>query len=438
MDESMPAILAELEKQISQVQPRLSEKRRPFIIEFAGTPKSGKTTTISAIHQFLKRNSVNVRTFQERASVAPLVDKGTAFFNTWVTCATLNGIIEALEDEKLDVLILDRGLFDGLVWIDWQEKTHRVSEEEAKGFRSFVLTPRWRGLVDLVFVMHCDAATSLEREHSKQITLRHGAIMNVATLAQLRSHYLEAARRYKDQFKSIRVINNSGGREMKMVADVAKRILDWLGRFTDEEVLCVPRRSVEGQVRLSETKVVRPNWKAVSRLVNRRGTYVKRSIAETSDELLQVVPVCIIRNGDRFLTNVRHEPGESLHEAFGNWAGGHVRKQDLDHARSKWASVMTGLRRELHEELSLEDLPRLQPIGIVHSSEDKRAARHIGIVFEVVFSDPANIAAFDNKTIRERPDRYVKTSWMERKELSRNLASQRDWSKAISSFLVQA
>src|SRR5260370_36090094 len=191
-------------------------------------------------------------------------------------------------------------------------------------------------------------------------------------------------------------------------------------------------------MKLTERKVVRSSWKAVAKLVNRRGTYVPRSTAEMSDELLQVVPVCVIRNGDRFLTNVRHEPGESLHDAFGNWAGGHVRKQDLDHARSKWESVLAGLRRELHEELSLEDLPQLEPIGIVHSSEDKRAARHIGIVFEAVFSDPANIAAFDNKTIRERPDRYVKTSWMERKELSRNLNSPRDWSRAISSFLVQA
>lgn len=438
MDGSMPAILVDLEEQISKIQPRLSEKRRPFIIEFAGTPKSGKTTTISAIHQFLKRNGVVVRTFQERASVAPLVDKGTAFFNTWVTCATLNGIIEALEDEKLDVLILDRGLFDGLVWIDWQEKTHRVSKAEASGFRSFVLTPRWRGLVDLVFVMHCDAKTSLEREHAKQITLRHGAIMHKATLAQLRRHYLEAADRYRNDFKSIDVIETSRGHEMKTITDVAKRILKSLGRFADEEVLCLPRKSLEGQVKLSQKKVVTPNWKAISRLVNRRGTYVARSIAEESDELLQVVPVCIIRNGDRFLTNVRHEPGESLHEAFGNWAGGHVRKQDLDHAKSKWESVLAGLRRELHEELSLEDLPRLEPIGIVHSAEDKRAARHIGIVFQVVFSDPANIAAFDNKTIRERPNRYVRTSWTERKELSRTLDSQRDWSRAISNFLVEA
>ncbi len=438
MHGSKQAVFANLETQISRIRPRLSEKRRPFIIEFAGTPKSGKTTTISAVHQFLKRNGVIVRTSQERASVAPLIDKGTAFFNTWVTCATLNGIIEALEDEKLDVLILDRGLFDGLVWIDWQEKTHRVSEAEAKEFRSFVLTPRWRGLVDLVFLMHCDAKTSLKREHEKQITRRHGAIMNVATLAQIRRHYLKAARRYAGYFKSFKVIKNSPGPEMKTITYIAKLVLNSLGRFADEEVLCLPRKSVEGQIKLSEKKVVTPSWKAVTRLVNRRVTYVARSTAEVSDQLLQVVPVCIIRNGSRFLTNVRHEPGESLHEAFGNWAGGHVRKQDLDDAGSKWESVLAGLRRELHEELSLEDLPRLVPIGIVHSSEDERAARHIGIVFEVTFSDPANIAAFDNKTIRERPNRYVKTSWMERKELSRNLDSQRDWSRAISSFLVEA
>jgi hypothetical protein len=131
--------VSELEAQLALIRARLSEKRRPFIIEFSGTPKSGKTTTIAAIHQFLKRNGVVVRTFQERASVAPLIDKGSAFFNTWVTCATLNGIIEALEDEKLDVLILDRGLFDGLVWIDWQQETHRGLQGRGAGVSAFYI-----------------------------------------------------------------------------------------------------------------------------------------------------------------------------------------------------------------------------------------------------------------------------------------------------------
>jgi predicted NUDIX family phosphoesterase len=313
-----------------------------------------------------------------------------------------------------------------------------VSRAEAQEFRRFIFTPRWCGLIDLIFVMHCDAKTSLKREHKNQITSRGGAIMNEATLRDLRDKYLRAARQYAQNFTSIKVIQNSRGDVMNTVMRIARFLLDSLGRFTDEEVLCVPRRSVEGQIKISEKKMITPNWKTVVKLINRRGRYVARSLAESSDELLQVVPICIIRNGNRFLTNVRHEPSESLHEAFGNWAGGHVRKQDLAAEGTKWESVLVGLRRELHEELSLEDLPRPVPVGIVHSSENDRAARHIGIVFEVAFSGPANIAAFDNKTIRERPDRYVRTTWMEREALSQNLDSQRDWSRAISSFLVQA
>jgi hypothetical protein len=101
MEKWLRSAINEFEQQARSIREQLAQhKRRPFIIEFAGTPKSGKTTTLSAIHHFFKRNDLKVSTFQERASVAPLVDKGTAFFNTWVTCSTLNGIIEALEDEN--------------------------------------------------------------------------------------------------------------------------------------------------------------------------------------------------------------------------------------------------------------------------------------------------------------------------------------------------
>jgi predicted NUDIX family phosphoesterase len=125
---------------------------------------------------------------------------------------------------------------------------------------------------------------------------------------------------------------------------------------------------------------------------------------------MQIVPVCVIQFGDKYLTNVRHEPGESLHNAFGNWAGGHVRKQDLDRAETKWESVSVGMLREIHEELSLEDIPTPTPIGIVHTSEDARAARHLGVVFQSKFEDSFTAEALQNRTIRERPNRYVRTS----------------------------
>ncbi|MGH7814811.1 MAG: hypothetical protein ACREQI_12505 [Candidatus Binataceae bacterium] len=437
MDRLTQAKIQQLEEQMRRIQPLLAEKRRPLFIEFAGTPKSGKTTTLSAIHQFLKRSGVTVRTFQERASVAPLLDKGTAFFNIWVTGATLNGMIEALEEEKLDVLILDRGLFDGLVWIDWQEKIHRLSSSEANTFRSFILTPRWRDLVDVVLVMHCSPSASLEREHAKQITLRRGSIMNMTTLAQLRNHYLDAARRYRKEFKVIKVLDSTRGQEMSLITEVGQFVLRELENFADEEVLCLPRRAVEEQLTISDGELLTPDWPKFKRLVNKKGAYVIRSRAEDSDSLLQVVPVCVIRYGNKYLTNVRHEPGESLDKALGNWAGGHVRRQDLDRAGSKWESVSAGLRREIHEELSLEDLPEPKLIGIVHTSEDARAARHLGVVFQAKFLEPSTVAVLQNKTIRERPNRYVRTKWMNKADLSRTMKEQKDWSRAISNFLIE-
>ena len=162
-------------RQLEQLLKRLSgladQKRRPLVIEFAGTPKAGKTSALNALAFFLKRSGLKVRVFQERASVAPISGKGTPAFNTWVTCATLLGLLEALEDERLDVFVLDRGLFDGLVWNDWQEATKRVTPEEAKVFRDFVLQSRWWKLVDILFVLHCRPAVAIAREYADQLTL---------------------------------------------------------------------------------------------------------------------------------------------------------------------------------------------------------------------------------------------------------------------------
>jgi hypothetical protein len=89
--------------------------KRPLIIEFSGAPKAGKTRSISVLELFLKRNGIKAEVFTERASIAPIKTKGHLYFNVWVSCASLQGMLEALYRD-LDVFILDRGLFDALVW----------------------------------------------------------------------------------------------------------------------------------------------------------------------------------------------------------------------------------------------------------------------------------------------------------------------------------
>lgn len=432
--------MSALERRLAALKPLIPDKRRPLFVEFAGTPKAGKTSTLSAINRFFNRNGVNSIVYQERASVSPLSTKGSTNFNVWVTCATLLGMLEALENEKLDVIILDRGLFDGLVWNDWQEQTLRMGKEEAAVFRSFALLPRWKALVDAVVLMHADPETALAREHANQVTVKPGSVMNQKTLAQLRRFVLRSAKRYRRNFPSFFVFdtsNRSGDGIGRTNMGIANKLLDVFHDFLDEEVLCVPTQSVAPLLDSAKGRVFVPKWNEFRALIEAQGKYVRRSKAEKSDVLTQIIPACVIEYRGQFLTNLRHEPGETLHDTLANWAGGHVRRQDLGGGTSRWQSVLTGLEREIAEELALVEWPTApREVGIVHTTETSRAARHLGVVFMTHLEDPYTARMVQWQKIKERPGRHVWTEWMTCEQMAAAEPRQKEWSQLIGRYLA--
>src|SRR5271157_5238059 len=73
--------------------------RKPVVIEFAGSPKAGKTTTLATVQTFLKRCGFKVEVVIERASVCPIRDKKHANFNIWTACTTLAQILEKTQHQ---------------------------------------------------------------------------------------------------------------------------------------------------------------------------------------------------------------------------------------------------------------------------------------------------------------------------------------------------
>lgn len=68
--------------------------RHPLVIEFAGMPKAGKTTTMSQVYGFFRRCGFRVEVVVERASVCPIKDKKHSNFNVWTATTTLAKILE--------------------------------------------------------------------------------------------------------------------------------------------------------------------------------------------------------------------------------------------------------------------------------------------------------------------------------------------------------
>ena len=65
-----------LQERAERLAEQFTEKaRKPLVIEFAGVPKAGKTTTLSHVQTFLKRCGFHTDVVIERASECPIRDK---------------------------------------------------------------------------------------------------------------------------------------------------------------------------------------------------------------------------------------------------------------------------------------------------------------------------------------------------------------------------
>src|ERR1043165_7719424 len=88
-----------------------TQARRAFVIELTGTPKAGKSTSVTTLQTFFKDAGYQVHLLKERAADCPLPMKGHFFFNAWTTATMLAEVLET-QETNTDLLILDRGFFD--------------------------------------------------------------------------------------------------------------------------------------------------------------------------------------------------------------------------------------------------------------------------------------------------------------------------------------
>ena len=86
--------------------------RKPFMVEFTGTPEAGKTTTIKNVANKLITNGYTVCVLQESAEKLPTeIPKGVWNANLWMHYQTIAEILRASYIQT-DIILIDRGLLD--------------------------------------------------------------------------------------------------------------------------------------------------------------------------------------------------------------------------------------------------------------------------------------------------------------------------------------
>lgn len=184
--------LEELAESVQALRARVPDEFAPVVVEFAGSPKSGKTTTIDIVSHFFKRTGFSVYAPSEGASKrTPYhLRRDLVAFNSWTLNYAISELLVAYHNvDRPHLIFLDRGPFDSLAWMQVLRERGKLSADEYGMIRDFALLPMWADLVSRLYLFTCATELSLEREHESKLITAPGTAMNRSMLDDLLTQY---------------------------------------------------------------------------------------------------------------------------------------------------------------------------------------------------------------------------------------------------------
>ncbi len=201
--------LRALEARCKRVRDDIDGMAHPWFVEFAGMPRSGKSSCISIIEHFLRRNGFSVLAPFEGARHAPqALRDDLVLYNTWTATYAIRQILEGVyfrSPGKYHFVLLDRGLFDATAWFHLLEARKTIAVADRRALNRVLRLDAWRKYVKLIFVFVVKPKTALARELEHKLSTKPGLVLEASFLKELRKAYAIATECYAEDFPLYKV-----------------------------------------------------------------------------------------------------------------------------------------------------------------------------------------------------------------------------------------
>jgi hypothetical protein len=334
-----------------------------------------------------------VHVVKERAAECPIPMKGHFFFNTWTTCTMMAEVLETA-DREYDLVIVDRGFFDALIWLELQRSRQQVDETEAHIFENFVTLRRWCKLIDLTIVLSVAPGVAIVREGHDRLLPRRASLMNESALRSFNEALERATARHGAKFK-LSAASSEGAAAKDVAAKVIATVIEHIHPWVDPEVAVVPRVTLDTLTGDSGAVPYPLGWPELEAAME----YRPRSLAEDDSEVVQLVAQAVpTRDGGVFVFDRSSDPkrvGEYGQHAI--LRGAHIEKSSRPLVEAAAETVATRFREDLHLNFDFE----LEALGFVWLREGgPRVTQHAGLVFRARIDDEAVARSLEEKEFK--------------------------------------
>ena len=203
----------------------------PFVIEFTGTPRTGKTTLINNVNDFFKKAGFKVDTLEEfttsnhyKQTIYPQIkDNPKKFINIEIPKYVLEQLNEAIKNNP-DIIIIDRSLIDRLIWIDRLYNKNGISLEEYEEYKSIYI-PIIKEKINLIVATYADELTALRRDYMNSLSLEERRFLNETNLSEYNLSLLQINHVAQKENINLQLFDTTNKTQRQISFEVADYIL---------------------------------------------------------------------------------------------------------------------------------------------------------------------------------------------------------------------
>src|SRR3989344_6957077 len=227
-------LTAVFEAQAKRILKYLNAERRydqeflppPFVVEFTGSPSSGKTTTIKQVYNFLRRHGFQVLMPQEGAEVIPARLRDKPDYNIQTALYALQILLRERREHRYDFILFDRCVFDAFHWMLYWHEKGSLTSEETEVLQKFFLSSEWVCSVGLVYVMVCSPEVALRRENEIALTDKLGETTNPTSIEKTIRRFTKIHNDLRRHFSQLRLVDTTSLDKREMILRVGSEILE--------------------------------------------------------------------------------------------------------------------------------------------------------------------------------------------------------------------
>lgn len=177
---------------------------KPYVIEFTGTPRTGKTSIIKNLEEFFKKGGYKVCILEEfttskyyKEKIYPtLKNEYRKVVNTEIPKHVYEQLVNALKKDY-DIIIIDRSLFDRCIWIDRLHLQNGIDNDDLNEYFNKYI-PIIRQNIDMVVATYSDSKTSMIRDYEANLSLEKRNFLNEKNLEEYNISLQNMLKLFKD------------------------------------------------------------------------------------------------------------------------------------------------------------------------------------------------------------------------------------------------